>query len=346
MDKFKNLAGKVCCPTCDQELQDMTGFIDNLNTQIIDLKSRQIKINNLYSQALHKSKLAQEEAGKMEIIVRRIAYLTEEWNKLSEVEFSKDKYDSISKSILDLKIIQASIQSVNQRISELTTEIRVLNEKLSNLSIYDGNVTIEEELTVLDSAIKGDERIKEEINEFKLEAGKLEHELLLLEQRIKTSEDNSVYNLRRKEYLSSLTAAYDIFHASQFPRKLIESYMDHVQVYLANYLEYFNLPYSVRVEDGFKIRLYEPEGVDPLPRVSGGQEMMVGICLRLALHKMFAKAFSLWLIDEGTTHLSESKKQNYFDLIDELRNQKVIKQIIIIDHDERLANVVDQIIEL
>jgi DNA repair exonuclease SbcCD ATPase subunit len=143
-----------------------------------------------------------------------------------------------------------------------------------------------------------------------------------------------------------LEKVYDLFGVSQFPRKLIETYMVTVEDTLTKYLQYFNLSHQVKVEAGFKIRLYPIDSPKALPQVSGGQEMMIGICLRLALHKMFAQAFPIWIIDEGTTHLSESKKQSYFELVNVLRTQKIIKQIIIIDHDERLSTVVDQTIEL
>jgi DNA repair exonuclease SbcCD ATPase subunit len=61
---------------------------------------------------------------------------------------------------------------------------------------------------------------------------------------------------------------------------------------------------------------------------------------------MFAKSFPIWIIDEGTNHLSETNRVKYFELINALRKQKVIDQIIVIDHDERLKDVVDQIIEM
>jgi DNA repair exonuclease SbcCD ATPase subunit len=112
------------------------------------------------------------------------------------------------------------------------------------------------------------------------------------------------------------------------------------------YLSYFNLPYKIKVEDGFKIRLYSDDNPNPLPKVSGGQEIMVGICLRLALHNMFAQSFNILVVDEGTTHLDETNRQNYFNIIGELRKQKIINQLIVIDHDPNLTSVVDQLIQL
>ena len=139
--------------------------------------------------------------------------------------------------------------------------------------------------------------------------------------------------------------AYDILHVSKFPRKLIESYSEHVQVHLSTYLEKFNIPYRGKIGEGFKIQMINEEGQE-LPAVSGGQEMIAGICLRLALHKMFAQSFPIWIVDEGTTHLSESNRKAYFRLIDDIRTNKIVNQVLIIDHDSHLTTVVDKTIQL
>jgi len=264
---------------------------------------------------------------------------------LAGVEFNQEEFDINNQQISALSTYIEAEQNYKNRQIEISAELRVLQEKLNNLATYDGAASIEEELSVLISAVSANENVKIEIQNLQLEASKLEHELKLLDTRIATSVLNNCYNVKRKKYLDKLEAVHDLFNVSKFPRKLIETYMSNVQASLATYLDYFNLPYNVKVEDGFRIRLYD-ENNRQLPMVSGGQAMMVSICLRLALHKMFAQSFPIWIIDEGTTHLSESKKQNYFDLIDELRKQKVINQIIIIDHDERLSTVVDQTVQL
>jgi DNA repair exonuclease SbcCD ATPase subunit len=74
--------------------------------------------------------------------------------------------------------------------------------------------------------------------------------------------------------------------------------------------------------------------------------MIVGLCLRLALHKMFAQSFPLWIVDEGTTHLSEPNRKAYFKLIEEIRTKKLVDQVLIIDHDNQLSTVVDNTIQL
>jgi DNA repair exonuclease SbcCD ATPase subunit len=339
------LKGHANCPTCRQQIPNTSEFLNELMKQEVQLTAEIGAANRLHQTASKTTQLLNTEITKSQAAVQRLAYLREELAKLSDVGYSKDRLDQINHLIDTIAELTSALQSYNNRQVKLSADLRIASNNLSNLATYDGEGDMSEELEVLNAAKMIDKTNRDALNVLNLQAAKLEHELSLLEQRITTSRANQVYNNRRKSYLDRLDKVHGIFNVSKFPRRLIETYMDHVQVALASYLAYFNLPYNVVVSDGFKIGLCD-EANRPLPSVSGGQEMMVGICLRLALHKMFAKAFPIWIIDEGTTHLSESKKEHYFDLIDELRRQKVISQIIIIDHDVRLGKVVDQTIEL
>ena len=339
------LHGHAKCPTCKQEIPNREEYIQQLMDQEVTLNANLKSASSTHINLTSKSKELWSEISKNSTLLQRINYLKEELAKIADVSFNQQEFDLIGSQIDSLTSYVNRAQELKNRQIEISAEVRVLNEKLNNLASYDGSATITEELAVLTNAVVANQAIKDEIQSLQLEASKLEHELTLLETRIATSLTNHNYNLKRKKYLSKLEAVHDLFNVSKFPRKLIETYMSNVQASLSTYLDYFNLPYTVKVEDGFKIRLYD-ENNRQLPMVSGGQEMMIGICLRLALHKMFAQAFPIWIIDEGTTHLSETRKQNYFDLINELRKQKVINQIIIIDHDERLSTVVDQTVQL
>jgi energy-coupling factor transporter ATP-binding protein EcfA2 len=339
------LEGHASCPTCKQDIPDSKQYLADLRVQESALSTNATLTNSRYQAQMKHLQQYNQELAKYEGLMGRKEYLVKELEPMSTLVFTDEELIQAQTEHKLVKDLQASLNDLRNRKVVLSSNVKVAEEKLKSLATHEGSAPIEQELTMFREALELDDKRREEIGQFQLQSGKLEHELVLLEQRINNSHVNSKYNAKRKSYLEALTNVYDVFATAKFPRRLIETYMDHVQVSLATYLEYFNLPYTVKVVDGFKIRLFT-EHDKMLPSVSGGQEMMVGICLRLALHKMFAKAFPIWIIDEGTTHLSDDNRQNYFNLINELRNQKVINQIIIIDHDERLSEVVDQTIQL
>ena len=345
ISKFTQLTGHANCPTCNQILPDIQAFLSEQRKDETELKARIATNNNKASVAGRAYQAINSKISSAETTYNRVKYLTNEVTMMGEVEYSEQQFNDLKVSIQSIEKAIRSVATLRASLTNYEGEICLINERLQNLASYNGNSSIAEELEVMQSALNEDNRVRQEISKLDLQAAKLQHELELYSQRIKVSEQNGEYNKRRKEYIDRLTQAYDVLHVSRFPRKLIETYMEQVQTTLSGYLEHFDLPYSVRISDGFKIGLVNSEG-HLLPTVSGGQEVMVGICLRLALHKMFAKSFPLWIIDEGTTHLSETKKPQYFSLINELRNQKIINQILIIDHDERLNSVVDQTVQL
>lgn len=341
-----SLKGHAVCPTCYQGIPDASQAIQRFMDEEVRLKAKLGQANTTHSTLSKESQTLWSELTKVTQLQNRIGYLEDEKRKVDYAEFSQEHFDLINQQISVLESFIEANEYFKNRQNAITGELRVLRERLNGLDIYDGENSIDVELLILKAAIDAYTARQSEVAALQLHAGKLEHELLLLDTRIATSETNHKYNTIRKEYLGKLDQVYDIFGVSKFPRKLISTYMASVQASLSSYLEYFGLNYIVKVEDGFKIRLYNEDSNTALPTVSGGQEMMIGICLRLALHKMFAQAFPIWIIDEGTTHLSDSKKQSYFDLINALRKQKIINQIIVIDHDERLSTVVDQTVQL
>jgi DNA repair exonuclease SbcCD ATPase subunit len=69
--------------------------------------------------------------------------------------------------------------------------------------------------------------------------------------------------------------------------------------------------------------------------------MVVGICLRLALHTMFANRFPLLVLDEGSTHLDQENRTAYFNVLATLKQEAGLGQIIVVDHDPDLAKVAD-----
>ena len=160
----------------------------------------------------------------------------------------------------------------------------------------------------------------------------------------KNNKDMQV-NARRQNYAKVLEEMYDILHTGKLPRMLIQTYASNVSTGMSNVLGLFEFPYTAEVNNNFGIDVYDASG-NKLPSVSGGQEVMVGMSLRLALHEMFGGAFPFMIIDEGSDGLAPAAKKEYFEIIRNLKTMSKLKQIIVIDHDPALENVVDNVLRL
>jgi exonuclease SbcC len=250
------LRGHASCPTCKQTIPNREAYINLLMEQEIDFKSKLGQVNAKHNELCKESGLIWSEISKSDNILRRINYLKEEISKVKDVEFNQGDLDKLDNDISLVDALINALRDYRNRQVEITAELKVLQERLNNLATYEGNATIEHELAIYRAALEENKANIAEIAELQLSAGKLEHELLLLSSRISNSEQNKAYNLKRKEYKERLEEAHMLFSVGKFPRQLISTYMSNVQSSLTTYLEHFDLPYIVKVEDGFKIRLY------------------------------------------------------------------------------------------
>jgi DNA repair exonuclease SbcCD ATPase subunit len=107
----------------------------------------------------------------------------------------------------------------------------------------------------------------------------------------------------------------------------------------------FDFPYTAKVNETFGIDVFNAEGLQ-LPAISGGQQVMVGFSLRLALHNMFVGAFPFMIIDEGSYGLNNENAKKYFEIIKTLGKSSKFKQVIVIDHHSELSEYVDNTINL
>lgn len=71
--------------------------------------------------------------------------------------------------------------------------------------------------------------------------------------------------------------------------------------------------------------------------LSGGQAQKIGILRALFQNK------SIYIFDEATSHLDQKSKKQFFDMIQKIKNEKII---ILISHDEDAMRYVDEVIEI
>ncbi|MFM1848001.1 MAG: hypothetical protein RL417_1475 [Pseudomonadota bacterium] len=90
------------------------------------------------------------------------------------------------------------------------------------------------------------------------------------------------------------------------------------------------------------------EDGEPKPIISGGEEDILNLCLRLALSNMLAEragqAFSLLMLDEVFGSLDEGRRTNVLGLLEKLHQR--FEQILIITHLDDIKDGVESLIEI
>lgn len=101
---------------------------------------------------------------------------------------------------------------------------------------------------------------------------------------------------------------------------------------------------ELELDDGYNIVVLE-DGV-PKPVISGGEEDLANLVLRLAISQMIAERagqpFSLLILDEIFGSLDEAHRANVLDLLRRLQGR--FEQVILITHIEQVREGVDRVI--
>ncbi len=103
---------------------------------------------------------------------------------------------------------------------------------------------------------------------------------------------------------------------------------------------------ELELDDSYNLTVYQ--GGDPKPVISGGEEDIANLCLRLAISQMIAEragqSFSLLILDEVFGSLDESRRQNVVELLRGLHDR--FEQVIIITHIEQVREGLDRVISV
>ncbi|HEX3159235.1 MAG TPA: SbcC/MukB-like Walker B domain-containing protein, partial [Gemmatimonadaceae bacterium] len=103
---------------------------------------------------------------------------------------------------------------------------------------------------------------------------------------------------------------------------------------------------ELELDDQYNVIVLE-DGI-PKPVISGGEEDLANLVLRLAISQMIAEragqSFSLLVLDEVFGSLDESRRLNVVDLLRRLQDR--FEQVILITHIESVREGVDRVVEV
>lgn len=346
LQRMQQLNGKSACPTCQQPVTCTAEHIAAQRQLELDAALKQQELDLLLKKQQTEANALANQNQELQRCLQTVEELTEQLASCTAINFNEEALATFDAAIEAYSKDTQKLAQLEQMVTQLNGEINVANTKLAALKTYSGGMTsAEEELALMQDVQTENEKRREQVRQLETKHAVASRELELIVARIEASADNHKKNAARRDYLQVLQGVYDLLHSSKFPRALIQSYSQYVEYYLKLNLENFNLPFSVSLGESFNL-IVKDELERTLPGVSGGQAVILGICLRLALHKLFAQSFPIWIVDEGTTHLDAKNRKLYFQLIEALKRDATINQIIIIDHDPMLSTVVDQSVEL
>ena len=351
------------CPTCHQELvskeakANVAGLVKAAEDK---LRLATVELNGLTEQAVDESIISINRTIEAHTalvtandiiktgITKYSHLLTVEDMKLASLDY----YDLPSSPADELTEINANLSlhaayvSDQKAISELQLEVSRYENYISGMITYDGKF---ESLSV-EKAMWGAMLDKNNIAVYNSNSLTTAYQVTLLDidrkqKEIEQSKSYLATNIQRKAYLATLHGVYDSFHANMFPRQLISSYTDTVWEVLTDNVNRFNFPYNVSINEDFSLKYTDKDG-NVIPKLSGGQKIVMGLCLRFALHTLFAQSFRMAIYDEPTQNLSAAVVPLLFSSLKQFSSESALDQIFIIDHHDSLMDIADSTLNL
>jgi exonuclease SbcC len=344
--KTKGLVDSENCPHCGSELKDVVSHIAHLELKLPELRERAQTEKAVWAAAEKAYEELSLERDAYETQIKHFAKLQNNLEGLSDVRFDEAEYGLYQSVIAQYDALMVKKDVLMTNIQNISSKLINHNVELLTIPSYDNKTkSMDEEFKQVQLEIEEVRQNIEYKRDLELQLAKDKQLLELAQNTYNENKTLREKNEKRNRYLYILNELYELLHTSQFPRKLIQTYAGTVSEYLNEHLQLFNFPYGAKVNDNFGIDVFDTAGLK-LPAVSGGQEVMLGVALRLSLHNMFGSAFPMMILDEGSVHLSNESKKSYFEIIKNLKKISNFKQIIIVDHDEDLSSVVDNTITL
>ncbi|MCS7384296.1 MAG: SMC family ATPase [archaeon GB-1867-097] len=247
----------------------------------------------------------QNQSGKLQTLIQNKNFLAE---KISQLK-SKTKIYKKLISLRDLKALEKL--KLERKLEKLNDELICLERKLASTK---------EKLNNLVGQLKSLAEKRSELLKMKSERDKLNNML-------------EAYRILYQQ----------IFHEKGLPLSLLNSYVKVVESWADEYVRRFLPDKSIRIEvseDAVRIIVYDGSAVRDLVTYSGGETVLLGFAIRLAIARALSEKAGVTprflIIDEGFGPLSRNFREELLKTLNEL--QRDYEKIIVISHVDEVRD--------
>jgi len=188
--------------------------------------------------------------------------------------------------------------------------------------------------------------LKNEVMRIALEEKNIKDKLDRI-QKLEDSNKEKLKFVKEKQEKSDLLVELDRFYG-QFWEKLNNEARPEISELASKFLvDLTDGRYSeLELNEKYEICLHDDGEIKPV--ISGGEEDLVNLCVRLAISQIIAqrsgKTLSLLILDEIFGSLDENRRSNVVNLLRNLTNN--FEQVILITHIEDIKDEIDNIITI
>jgi DNA repair exonuclease SbcCD ATPase subunit len=254
----------------------------------------------------------------------------------------KSVHDSIVLELtqvrLDISAESAAVQIQQAVVDQLIATIEELESGLDEEAVAIAQRAVEANRLAYASRI----RLQGQRDEASVAVGASQDRLDRAEETARQAEINT-------EFVSHLDSVRDILHRDNLPKLVAQNYLELLEEDINGILESFGTDYRVSARDGLGFIADFPDGrSQPVPRLSGGQKVVLALAFRISVNSLFASDLGVITLDEPTAYLDD-ENINCLDLaLARLRSLSEARglQCILITHEKGLSHLFDHVVQL
>lgn len=263
---------------------------------------------------------------------------------------------------------QATLQRGATLTDQMGVESRNLNALAAQLASIDGqiqqlNVQISTQIAVLNTArqdppeavalaasdLENWKAVLRVLQECEVKRATLRERVSSTRQRISRVETAAKQVEVTTRLRDLLTRVRGVFHKESAPALVIQSNLHRLQSEINRQLTLFDADYRVQVAAGASFTaLFEGGIVQPVQRLSYGQQVALAFAFRLALNRTIIPQVNGLCLDEPTAYLDRRRIDAFAPVFEQLRQaaQATGFQCIIVTHERALSHLFDNVIEV
>ncbi|MCB0339822.1 MAG: hypothetical protein KDD53_09465, partial [Bdellovibrionales bacterium] len=336
LNAFSEISDQQSCPTCWQPLNghELNCLKQRFEAERADLKEQEGQLKNRVSKAENETLKQIKSSCNLEAIA-------------SSRNTIKSKLEELRKTSTDLALLEQvklDQESVAQSITLLVAELDQSQQKLKLIPFdqsrfLKGRARFETAKSLVDVLRMKVVRAQAERDKAKLSLERSRAQLSEIEKK-------QVQVNEMRKHLVSLTEADQIL--TEFRKYLNDNVRPQLAEFAGQFLSELTDGRYSAVEIGKDFVPTVIEDGEPKPVISGGEEEILNLCLRLALSQMLAERagerFSLLVLDGVFGSLDETRRFNVIHLLERLRAR--FEQIVVITHIEEVKDALEHLITL
>ena len=322
---------KKVCPTCEQQVNN-DKLIEIMKSQYQEkLQAYNKKVNNI------QSLLDDIEVNK------------------EHLKFNLDVWDSAKDTCYDLEVDQENLRdqivTIEKDMARQSGERHACFQRLKELKTHLQGSSLDEYNKLYDRAKR---RLQDHYTN-KAEVDSLDGATRVKSESI-TNCKKLLVSLRKRmekrakydDLLHVIKKARDLFHWQNLPRQVAQANLASITGEINVGLESFGNPFWVEADTNLSFKVHFPGApTRSAASLSGGQKVILAICFRSAVNKLFGDNIGMMFLDEPTSGLDDDNIEYFKTVLAHMsRKIKYKYQLFVITHAQALSSAFDKTISI